>query len=80
MQHDLKTWPAYFRAVKNGDKPFEMRLADRDYNTGDVLHLREWNPETKEYTGEDLYRIVTYIMRGPAFGLKEGWVCMGIRE
>lgn len=43
--HDLKTWPAYYEAIVAGLKPWEYRKADRPYAVGDVLRLREWNPE-----------------------------------
>jgi hypothetical protein len=46
--HELKTWPEFFEEVRNGNKPFEYRLNDRDYKVGDVLHLREWVPPTDE--------------------------------
>jgi hypothetical protein len=60
MVHDLKCWPKYYQAVKSGAKPFEIRRCDRDYNVGDTLHLREWDPETEEYTGRELSKKVTY--------------------
>lgn len=31
------------------------------------------------YTGEFCRRSVTYILRGPAFGLQKGWVIMGLK-
>ena len=42
--HDLKTWPEYFADVAAGVKRVEIRLDDRGYAVGDVLHLREWTP------------------------------------
>lgn len=42
--HHLKTWPTYFNAVKNGSKKFEIRVNDRDYRTGDILVLEEFQP------------------------------------
>lgn len=61
MTHDLKIWPEYFQAVKSGIKPFEVRKDDRTFLEGDVLLLREWNPDTKAYTGRELRRKVTYV-------------------
>ena len=38
-EHYLKVWPQFFDAIAEGRKPFEYRLNDRDFNTGDVLIL-----------------------------------------
>ena len=43
--HYLKTWPVFFRDVKEGRKLFEIRLDDRKYEVDDVLILLEWDPE-----------------------------------
>lgn len=63
--HELKIWPEYFRPVIERRKTFEIRYNDRDFSVGDVLHLREWDPETREYTGAHATARVTYIMRSP---------------
>lgn len=76
--HELKTWPGPFEGVKLGIKSLELRLNDRDYMPGDVLHLREWGPETGRYTGDSVHRLVTYVMFGGQWGLAEGWVAMSI--
>jgi hypothetical protein len=44
MKHDLKIWPQYFVEVAAEQKTFEIRKNDRDYQVGDVLRLREWEP------------------------------------
>jgi len=51
MKIEKKIWPEFFDKVKNGDKTFELRIADFDCNTSDVLVLKEWNPQIKQYTG-----------------------------
>ncbi len=43
--HDLKCWPEYFEAIRSGTKTFEVRLNDRGFLAGDVLHLHEWDPQ-----------------------------------
>ena len=43
IAHDLKTWPAYFRPIWDGEKTFEIRYDDRGFQRGDVVILREWD-------------------------------------
>jgi hypothetical protein len=64
--------------VVGGRKTFEMRKADRDFQDGDILELAEWRPMVREYSGNKIRKLVTYVMRGPAFGLAEGWVVLGL--
>lgn len=79
MKHELKTWPEYFREVVAGNKRFEVRNNDRDYQVGDTLVLLEWEPETKEYTGADYICKVGYVLDNPAF-VKDGTVVMSIES
>lgn len=37
--HTLKCWPQYYDAMQSGEKPFELRLNDRDFQKGDTLLL-----------------------------------------
>lgn len=32
------------------------------------------------FTEDTIERVVTYVMRGPQFGLEAGWVCMGLKS
>lgn len=59
--HELKSWPQFFVKVITGEKTFEVRLNDRDFQVGDFLFLREWDPETKRYSGRLQYARITYI-------------------
>ncbi len=78
--HDLKILPKYFEAVKSGLKPFEIRRIDREFAVGDMLILREWNPDSQSYTGNFCCREVTYILRdAEQFGLSPEYCILGIK-
>ena len=77
--HELKTWPEYFQEVFISHKMFEVRKCDRDFQLGDILILKEWNPVTEDYTGRKLARTVTYILHGPQFGIEDGYCVMSIQ-
>lgn len=76
--HDLKTWPELFDGIESRSKRFEVRKDDRGFKVGDLLHLREWSPETREYLGRSCMRCVTHLMTGGQFGLEPGYVAMSI--
>lgn len=79
MTHQLKTWPQYFEAVRDGIKTFEIRKKDRPFAVGDVLTLMEYSPESCTYSGREIDVRVTYeISTGPfAF---PGYVVMAIER
>ena len=76
--HILKTWPEPFEAVICGIKKFEYRRNDRDYQAGDILHLREYLPAEASYTERRATVRVTYIL-SVGFGLPDGYVIMSFR-
>ena len=71
--HHLKTWPSFFRDVRTHAKSFELRRNDRDFKTGDVLYLNEWDPELEAYSGESEKRTISHIFVGGRFGLGTGF-------
>jgi hypothetical protein len=77
--HELKTWPGYFNAVAEGRKTYELRRDDRGYAVGDLLRLREWTPSGHAYTGREVERLVTHVLRAaPGFGLADGFVLLSL--
>jgi len=58
---EKKVWPEYFQQILDGKKTFELRLNDFEINEGDILVLKEWDPEKQEYTGRTLERKVGYV-------------------
>lgn len=63
MKIEKKVWPEYFEKILSGEKTFELRLADWKCKVGDILVLREWDPNKKEYTGRQIEKKVTYIAK-----------------
>jgi ribosomal protein S17 len=63
MKIEKKVWPEYFQKILDGEKTFELRLADFECKKGDILVLREWNPKTKGYTGRTIEKEVTYVLK-----------------
>ena len=80
-QHRLKTDPKHFNAVTRSGKNFEIRKDDRDFQVGDKLILMEtvYTGEQMDigydliFTGREIAMSVTHILRGPIYGLEEGW-------
>ncbi len=60
---EKKTWPEYFEKVLNGEKTYDLRLADFECQPKDTLVLREWDPKKKKYTGRTLEKKVTYVLK-----------------
>jgi len=66
-------WP-FFQSVKDGIKKFELRYDDRKYDLGDYVHMMEIGTDG-QVTGESVVvGPIKYIMYGPTYGLKKGWV------
>lgn len=84
MRHELKTDPEVFQAIYDGRKKFEIRNNDRCFMEDDDLILRETVYTGEEmrqgmpllYTGRGYEFHVNYVLRGPIYGLQEGWVIM----
>lgn len=71
---ELKITPEYFEAQRSGVKNFEIRRNDRGYRVDDVLWLKEYDPEKKQYTGHTLKRKITYIT---SYEQQEDYVVLG---
>jgi len=70
---EKKCWPEYFQEILDGKKTFELRLNDFDINEGDVLVLKEWDHETKDYTGRKLEKKVGYVGKWKIDDLMQFW-------
>lgn len=59
--HKLKILPEYYNAQVKGIKNFEIRKNDRNYQIGDWLLLKEYNPKIKKFTERKVMVEITYI-------------------
>ena len=82
---EKKTWPDLFQDVLDGKKNFDLRLNDFDCEVGDILVFKEYDPNTKEYTGREVEKRIGYVLRTKdnEFWKKEeiekyGYIVMGL--
>ena len=82
---EKKTWPELFQDVLDGKKNFNLRLNDFDCEVGDILVFKEYDPNTKEYTGREVEKRIGYVLRTKdnEFWKKEevdkyGYIVMGL--
>lgn len=74
-----KILPEYFEAVRNYSKTFELRKDEDNFEVGDTIRLAEWNG--REFTGNVVVRVITYILRDcPEYGLMPGYCILGIQS
>lgn len=86
--HKLKTDTEVFSMSFSGIKPWEIRKNDRGFEVGDLIILQETkysgeemrNGKPLEYTGRELSRIISYILRPGAYGLHPDWVIMTVDQ
>lgn len=82
--HRLKTLAPYWERVQSGEKTFEIRKNDRDFQVGDTLELEYYNPDKPIQQGFDYYPTqiilarVNYILSGGKFGLDTDYCIMAI--
>jgi hypothetical protein len=76
--HELKTWPVFYKDIVNGTKTFEVRKNDRNFQLGDILLLREYDPDAEQYTGAKTERVITYILGDNPFFQLNAMVILGI--
>ena len=78
VEHELKCHPIYFERIVSGQKKFEVRKNDRNFQVGDILILKEYDPE-KGWSPNGYHKVysakVVYI---ETYAQQEGYVVLGI--
>ena len=77
--HELKICPQEYAALASKAKRHEVRRCDRDFQVGDWLLLRYWDPETEEYNDQQLFREITHITPAGTFGLPDDLCVLSVR-
>ncbi len=77
---EKRLWPDGFQRVLDGKKTYELRLGDFKIDEGDILVLREWDPETSSYTGRELERQVGHVGHWMESELEMYWTTDQLRQ
>lgn len=84
--HKIKIEEHFADAIVSGEKTFEVRKNDRNYQKGDIVEfIATTKSQSGMWTYEDKYHEIagrtyeiTYVLSG--WGLKDGYVCFSIKE
>ena len=79
LTHELRTWPNAYALMVTGAKTLEYRRDDRGFQAGDLLRLREYDPDTDTYSGREMTVKVTDVQRGPDWGIPVGYAVMSVK-
>ena len=77
--HELKCYSEYFWRIQNGQKTFEIRKNDRDYQVGDVLVLTETGREKADVLYPSYNQLRVKVVYLTNYAQVDGYVVLGIR-
>ena len=77
--HAIKIKSEHFSEVLAHRKTHEVRINDRDYQTGDCLNLREID-SNGQFTDQEVNAEVSHVLHGGQFGIKEGWCVLSLKS
>ena len=79
MIHNIKIKMPYYERILRGEKCFEIRFNDRDYQNGDTLVMNPVDSNSDPVTDEiPLHARIKYIHAG--FGMADGYVVLGLEN
>lgn len=77
--HHLKIRKQYADEVAAGNKLFEIRKNDRNFQKGDIVQFAVIDTEELHILDRRAYEI-TYVLTDFPTGLKKGYAVIGIRQ
>ena len=82
MIHNLKLLEQFADAVANGEKNFEIRINDRGFQKGDLVHFHTISMDSPyiaiDHPVNDMYFEITYVLTG--FEINKDYCVFGIRR
>ncbi len=81
--HYVKCDPEYYERLLSGDKNFEVRLNDRDYQTGDRFVPQWFDRKTQKYGEDHIPKLnfkITYVLHGGDFGIEKGYCVLALSD
>lgn len=82
--HELKIKHEYLTSILNGEKTFELRKNDRDYQVGDLISfidIGDDGEDKERYCFIDILYKITYILKNvEEYGLNKDYCILGIRK
>lgn len=81
MHHTIKTHAELYHRVKSGEKRFDIRKDDRNYQCGDTVTLEYFDsPAAPPHGNEPLDFRIGFVLRGGQYGLEPGYVAFQLEE
>ena len=82
MTHRIKLLEKYADDVFDGTKPFEIRKNGRGYKVGDVVSFLavNTNGDPVKHLINDAFFVISYLLKGPLYGLEEGYVAFALKK
>lgn len=78
MVHDLKIEKKYYDRILSGEKTFEVRYNDRDYQTGDHLKLNVIPKNGDKCDYKPIIKGIAYIHSG--LGMQDNYIIIGLKD
>lgn len=78
MKHIVKIEPKYAERIITGEKTFEVRLNDRDYQKGDTLIMQPIYRVGDTHKYDWVSAEIAYIHSG--YGLEENFVVLALKN
>ena len=83
--HELKIKEDYFNAILRGEKTFELRKNDRDYQVGDLIHFVDIDGNNHiignpAYNKKLVFQITYILQNVQEYGLDKDYCILAIKK
>jgi len=79
MEHLLKIEPVFLDQIISGEKTFELRKNDRNYQKGDIIKFTDLTKNN--FLGESYYfNVLSVFSCEEYYGLRNGYVILSIEK